>query len=331
MNSWKVVKIWTFGIWSVLLFFNLLLIYFWPRLLEIKITLARAIRVGKCDPWAGRHLDKALYLCRRARVLQKARAEQRTLPCLSPRQVMYLSPSMGRVRAHLLPGRLIETNCCWEKRERGREWKGVAGRFSRNRSQMESPRFPLIEETWCHFPQPYSMWTFPGIQPEPRQWPQPLQWQRQILNLLRRKGTPDLSFQTCMGYLVVQMENWPLGSAPPSQRKTWVLVLAPRDAALPGPDAWWRTFGQHVCPDIKGRSSTSLVLDRFGGLWLGPRTSCLTESGWEGQSRRAAESAPLVWHFWSPLQPGEVIAFSITLSGLLALGDSGSDWIRGLA
>ena len=152
MNSWKVVKIWTFGIWSVLLFFNLLLIYFWPRLLEIKITLAGAIRVGKCDPWAGRHLDKALYLCRRARVLQKARAEQRTLPCLSPRQVMYLSPSMGRVRAHL-PGRLIETNCCWEKRERGREWKGVARRFSRNRSQMESPRFPLIEETWCHFPQ----------------------------------------------------------------------------------------------------------------------------------------------------------------------------------
>ena len=27
---------------------------------------------------------------------------------------------MGQVRAHILPGWLIETNSCWEKRERGR-------------------------------------------------------------------------------------------------------------------------------------------------------------------------------------------------------------------
>ena len=41
-------------------------------------------------------------------------------------------------------------------------------------------------------------------------------------------------------------------------------------------------------------SIAGVDLDRFGGLWRGPRTSCPTERGRESQSRRAAELGPLV-------------------------------------
>ena len=77
----------------------------------------------------------------------------RNPPLLILMQVMCLPLPMGRVRAHTLPGWLIETSCCWEKRERGR---GSQGHFSRNQSKMESPKFPLIEKTLCHFPQLFS-------------------------------------------------------------------------------------------------------------------------------------------------------------------------------
>lgn len=62
--------------------------------LEITITLARVVSVRKWDTRTRRNLDKALYFCRRARALQKVcSAKQRTLPYLSLKQVIYLSPS----------------------------------------------------------------------------------------------------------------------------------------------------------------------------------------------------------------------------------------------
>ena len=65
-------------------------------------------------------LDKALYLCRRARVLKKPALRRKDPPCLSLMKVKYLSPSYWSGQEHiLLPLGQFETNCYWEKRERG--------------------------------------------------------------------------------------------------------------------------------------------------------------------------------------------------------------------
>ena len=109
------------------------------------------------------HEHKALYLCKRVRVLKK-HAQRKDSPYLSLMQVMYLSPShwSGQVTHSSWLANLKEI--VTGRRGKGEVW--VAGRcFSQNQSKMEQPRFPLIEKTLCYFPQWY-----PGLGPKALNW-----------------------------------------------------------------------------------------------------------------------------------------------------------------
>ena len=83
-----------------------------------KMTLAWVISVGKWDTWTRGELNKSLYFCRRARILQKAQAKKK-IPSL-------FIPNAGEgpvpfpwVRSGAHSSQLANwNNCCWEKRER---------------------------------------------------------------------------------------------------------------------------------------------------------------------------------------------------------------------
>ena len=55
--------------------------------------MARIVSVRKWDTWTRGDVDKALYFCRRARVLKKPEQRRKDPLYLSPTQVMYLPPS----------------------------------------------------------------------------------------------------------------------------------------------------------------------------------------------------------------------------------------------
>ena len=110
---------------------------YWSLCGRIKMTLARIVSVGKWDTWTRGDLDKALYFCRRTRVLKK-RAWKREDPLLSLTQVVYLSP--GQVRAHLLLRWLI-----WNKLLLGEDGK---------RSREES----VSNETGTKWSNPDFLW-----------------------------------------------------------------------------------------------------------------------------------------------------------------------------
>jgi len=64
-------------------------------------------------------LDTALYFCRRARVLKKGVQRRKDPPYLSLTRVTFLSPSHWSGQGAHSSRWPIETNCCWEKKERG--------------------------------------------------------------------------------------------------------------------------------------------------------------------------------------------------------------------
>ena len=70
--------------------------------------MARIIRVEKGDTSTRGYLDRALYFCRRAQVLQKAPGGTKDPPLFIPQAGDLLCPlPIGQIRAHILPGWLI--------------------------------------------------------------------------------------------------------------------------------------------------------------------------------------------------------------------------------